>query len=410
MYSGKGKAPDRSGREAGNSQRGNFARYGRGGLNNQGSQNHFATAGQGKPTTAGPFGTFSGGSEGQTSGRGRGGGFNNQGSQNHSVAAGQGQPYTTGQSDTLSGPSTGQFNGRGRGGGFHGGSPSSRSRAEQLTVNLGALTPGAAVAIDCEGVVLHAYQGSAKKGCGRFSVVAEDGTIIYDTFCYYPREAEGRPPLQRCNLGVKYKDIIPSRGAQPIAEVVLVATQIFNRAGVIVGHAIKNELDMLSDVDWSGYVLRDTQVEYGGGLENAAKYNLGQHDLQTNGHSSVEDAKATMKLYLLRRSNMDATQTDRGRKKDLTVAAEPIMPTVPITTTTPVVPSGAFDTLSISTASKDREPEQVASLSSTTRATANSQGLAVVGTARPPTEPPKKTWASVVASGKAVSKESRRMW
>lgn len=95
--------------------------------------------------------------------------------------------------------------------------PPYQCRAQQLQVNLDALTPGTAVAIDCEGQTLWARDGPEKNGCGQFAAVTEDGTIIYDPYCFYPPEERARPPHPRFNLGVLAGDVRPENGAQPIA-------------------------------------------------------------------------------------------------------------------------------------------------------------------------------------------------
>jgi hypothetical protein len=125
---------------------------------------------------------------------------------------------------------------------------------------MNAFKAGSAIAIDCESVILDDEESIRKKGCGRFSVTAEDGKVIYDTFVYYPADVRHRPLPQWLNLGVKYPDILRYNGAQPIAEVAKIAEQIFNKAGVIVGHAIENEMHMLRDVDWDSHQskVRDT--------------------------------------------------------------------------------------------------------------------------------------------------------
>lgn len=54
---------------------------------------------------------------------------------------------------------------------------------------------------------------------------------------YYPKGVAHRPDPQRLNLGVKYKDILPQNGAQPHAKVLEAIKAIFDKSGIIIGHA-----------------------------------------------------------------------------------------------------------------------------------------------------------------------------
>lgn len=199
-----------------------------------------------------------------------------------------------------------------------------RCRAQQREVRLDLVKPGEAIAIDCEGVILDDEVGIRKKGVGRFSVVNEKGQIIYDTFVYYPDDVAHRPPPQWLDLGVKYKDIMPANGAQPLAEVLKIAERIFDKAGVIVGHAVHNDMDMLRGVPWHKYhnKIRDTQQlpEYRalarGRDGNVALAILSDrvlnHQIQQDGHSSVDDADATGKLYARRKDAIEAMYANTG--------------------------------------------------------------------------------------------------
>lgn len=180
-------------------------------------------------------------------------------------------------------------------------------RAEQLTPRLDLVTPGSPVAVDCEGVILPKNTGWRRHGVGRISIVNIDGQVIYDTFVHYPREVEARPSPQRLKLGVKYQDLFPSNGAQPHAAVLAAAKSVFDKSGIVVGHAAENDMQMLDGIDFDDYVVRDTQKMRGWPFEGSNPHQPGlkalaagvlDRDIQGEEHSSVEDARATMDLFL----------------------------------------------------------------------------------------------------------------
>lgn len=180
-------------------------------------------------------------------------------------------------------------------------------RAEQLTPLLDLVTPGCPVAVDCEGLLLPKNEGWRKTGLGRVSIVNMRGQVIYDTFVYYPSDVEHRPPPQYLGLGVKYKDIRPENGAQSHAKVLTAVKSIFDKSGIVIAHAAHNDIQMLDGIDFDPYVVRDTQCMTGfphngrrrglPGLAALAHEVLGRN-IQFGEHSSVEDAQATMDLFL----------------------------------------------------------------------------------------------------------------
>lgn len=159
------------------------------------------------------------------------------------------------------------------------------------------------------------YKGWRSHGVGCCSIVNVDGQVVYDTFVYYPKDVEHRPSPQWLKLGVKYKDIVPENGAQPHAEVLANAKAIFDNSGVVIAHAAINDERMLYPLDFSAYMVRDTQnfVEYRNNdrrrsvaaLSMLASSVLGR-SIQVEKHSSVEDAQATMDLFLLHYKNYEA--------------------------------------------------------------------------------------------------------
>lgn len=192
-------------------------------------------------------------------------------------------------------------------------------RAHQLHPRLDLVTPGKPVAIDCEGMILDGEEGDAKRGLGRFSAVDENENIIMDTFVYYPKDVPHRPDPQWLGLGVKYKDILAENGARPVAEVLKDVQAILDKSGIVVGHAIHNDAKMLRGVSFEKVEVRDTQQlwEYRDyakrgdpSLKDLSRILLGR-DIQGKGHSSVEDASATMKLYQIRKEAMERQQGRR---------------------------------------------------------------------------------------------------
>jgi RNA exonuclease 4 len=205
-----------------------------------------------------------------------------------------------------------------------------KCRAGQRTPRLDLVTPGSPVALDCEGVLLPQNVGREKCGIGRVSMTNVDGKVVYDSFVHYPDDVEHRPSPQRLCLGVKYKDIMPKNGAQPHAKVLADAKSVFDKSGIIVAHAASNDTNMLRGIDFSGYVIRDTQdlwwEPYTGdrsrGLASIASSVLGR-SIQTMEHSSVEDARATMDLFLFYRKH---SQHEAGRGYD----GEPLVKSTPV--------------------------------------------------------------------------------
>lgn len=188
---------------------------------------------------------------------------------------------------------------------------------------LDGLQPGKAVAVDCEGVELLSENGKIKsgkekKGLGRISVVDEVGKVRYDTIVCYPEEINWKIPAPWKKLGVKYPDLRPENGAQPLAKVLKDVKTIFDISALVVGHGFENEEDYLRGIDFSNYEIRDTQraAEYqqyakstiqGPALKDLSEILLNT-PIQQESHSSIVDARATMRLYLRERQSIDAAQ------------------------------------------------------------------------------------------------------
>ncbi|KAI7313518.1 hypothetical protein KC315_g11630 [Hortaea werneckii] len=194
-----------------------------------------------------------------------------------------------------------------------------RYRAQQLQPRLDLVTSKKPLAVDCEGVILEEEVGASKKGHGRVSIVNSEGQAVYDTFVYYPEDVPHRPPPQRLKLGVKYNDIKPTNGAQPISDVIKNVQALFDKAEIVVMHAASNDVQMLKGITWTKLTLYDTQTlpEYcrltspdRPSLKFLTKMELGDEIQEgSDGHCSVEDARATMKLYLLQKSAFERDQS-----------------------------------------------------------------------------------------------------
>lgn len=179
-------------------------------------------------------------------------------------------------------------------------------RAQQRIPRLDLVTPGSPVAVDCEGLIPPQEKGWRRHGVGRLSIVNVDGQVVYDTFVYYPG-VEHRPSPPRLRMEVRFKDILPANGAQKHTEALADARAIFDKSGIVVAHSAANDERMLLGIDFSDYVVRDTQD-----FDECRQLNGGQppglamlaadvleRSIQVEEHSSIEDARATMDLFLL---------------------------------------------------------------------------------------------------------------
>jgi len=192
-------------------------------------------------------------------------------------------------------------------------------RAEQRKARLELVTPGSPVAVDCEGVILARNVGWRRQGVGRISIVNVAGQVVYDTFVYYPAHIEHRPSPQRLKLGVTKQDIRPQNGAQPLAKVLAAAKAIFDKSGIVVAHTATNDVHMLDGIDFDKYVVRDTQLlydsSYGHSLPalSSLSNSVLHRNIQSEEHSSVEDARATMDLFLAYRDGNESDCDHAGQ-------------------------------------------------------------------------------------------------
>ncbi|SMQ53707.1 unnamed protein product [Zymoseptoria tritici ST99CH_3D7] len=153
--------------------------------------------------------------------------------------------------------------------------------------------------------------GRNRQKPGRVSMTNSDGKIVYDVFVYFPSK-KGHHYWRNSraqNFGCYNADVKPSNGARPIAEVEENVHNLFANS-VAVGHAVLNDLEIWESWVFNGVAYRDTQkiAKYqqfalaakDPSLSRLAMFVLNRPFRSEGGeHSSVEDAQATMELYLL---------------------------------------------------------------------------------------------------------------
>eukprot|EP00066_Takifugu_rubripes_P010138 XP_003977719.1 PREDICTED: interferon-stimulated 20 kDa exonuclease-like 2 [Takifugu rubripes] len=166
--------------------------------------------------------------------------------------------------------------------------------------SLSAGIPSNYLAIDCEMV------GTGPKGSvsqlGRCSLVSYDGDVVYDKFI--------KPPVPVTDYRTRWSGIRPRDLANatpfPVARKEILKLLM---GKVVIGHAIHNDFKVLS-YSHPAALTRDTMripllnakaglaVTECASLKRLTKA-IFKRDIQTGkkGHSSVEDARATMELY-----------------------------------------------------------------------------------------------------------------
>ena len=169
---------------------------------------------------------------------------------------------------------------------------------------------GKYVAIDCEmvGVGPHPDRESA---LARISAVNFDGDQIYDSYVK-PKEpvTDWRTPVS----GITPKHMADARTLEEVQKAI--ASILDGK--ILVGHAIRNDLDALM-LSHPRRDIRDTARhppfrKYAGGgsprLKVLASALLGL-DIQSGEHSSVEDARAAMLLF---RQDKDAFAREHAKR------------------------------------------------------------------------------------------------
>ena len=168
---------------------------------------------------------------------------------------------------------------------------------------------GQYVAMDCEMV---GVGGSDERSVlARVSIVNYHGTQIYDSFV---RPKEFVTDWRTHVSGVSAKNMATARTFEEVhAEVAEIL-----KDRVLVGHAIKNDLDVLM-IGHPKKDIRDTSRfsgfrKYASGrtpsLKKLAKEVLGV-EIQSGQHSSIEDARATMLLFRRNKQEFDLEHAKR---------------------------------------------------------------------------------------------------
>ena len=178
--------------------------------------------------------------------------------------------------------------------------------ASMDTINVGLsedVEIGKYVGIDCEMVGVGGDED--RSVLARVSMVNFHGTQVYDSFV---RPKEFVTDWRTHVSGVSTKDMATARAFEDVqAEV---AAKLKDR--IIVGHAIKNDLEAMM-LGHPKKDIRDTSKfsgfrKYSAGktpsLKKLAKEVLGV-DIQAGEHSSIEDARATMLLFRRHKSAFD---------------------------------------------------------------------------------------------------------
>ncbi|ORY28641.1 ribonuclease H-like domain-containing protein [Naematelia encephala] len=172
-----------------------------------------------------------------------------------------------------------------------------------LALSEGKRAPGNYIAIDCEMVGLGPL--GSESALARVSIVNYHGHTLLDTFVA-PRERV--TDWRTWVSGVRESDMI---GAPEFEEVQKKVAELLE-GRVLVGHAIANDLKALL-LDHPGPMIRDTQrckplrekaKTKVPSLRKLVAMELGL-EIQKGSHSSVTDARATMALYRLHKTQWE---------------------------------------------------------------------------------------------------------
>ncbi|XP_037032223.1 NFX1-type zinc finger-containing protein 1-like isoform X2 [Bradysia coprophila] len=167
--------------------------------------------------------------------------------------------------------------------------------------------------IDCEMVGVGNFKISA---LGRVSIVNEFGYCVYDTFV---NPLEEITDYNTQFSGIRVGDL---EGAPPIDLVVEKVASIVN-GRILVGHSIHNDLDVLK-LNHPSVAIRDTAnyFQHRNGskrtpsLKNLIK-NFFNATIQDGEHCSIQDAQATLGLYLLVSEEWEKDALERRKKANL---------------------------------------------------------------------------------------------
>jgi hypothetical protein len=227
--------------------------------------------------------------------------------------------------------------------------------------------------------MLAPVHGKIPKGIGRVSVVNEKLELVYDTFVHY-EDRPHRPDPQFLNLGVKTADIKPYNGAQLYEDVLEALKALFNKSGGLVAHAFRSDASMLKDLDFSDYDCHDTQdvqAYYAlnrnkpPGLSMLASDVLGVYLDRTDGHSSIDDARVKMQLWVYHITGTIpqlATTSGPVSAATATTTSDPVPTASAITKAAPVPAVTATTTSTAATTASTTVTSKVSATSSRTEA------------------------------------------
>ncbi|GIZ39110.1 hypothetical protein CKM354_000250100 [Cercospora kikuchii] len=194
-----------------------------------------------------------------------------------------------------------------------------KCHGKQILPRLDLVRAGRPVFLDVEGIELTDLSSVLMKGVGRVSVVNEKDEIVLDTFVSYPSDVSHRPGWYKSGVG--WKDIRPDNFARPIGVVLHELKAIFDKAGTVVGHALENEQQYLRGLPWSHWHLRDTQrfsgfAQYAGNPEHprpglkVLALSVAGIKIQEKVHCSVQDARATRRIYSMHSDGIEKEQSE----------------------------------------------------------------------------------------------------
>lgn len=170
--------------------------------------------------------------------------------------------------------------------------------------------PGKYVALDCEMVGI-GPEPNRDSALARVSLVNYHGHQVYDSYVQMP------PKVEVTDYRTAVSGIEPRHLRKDVArtfEEVRSDLKILLGGRILVGHAVKNDLDVLI-LKHDKRLIRDTskfskfrqlatKAGWTPGLKMLAQKLLGV-EIQTGAHSSVEDARATMALFRLEKDEFE---------------------------------------------------------------------------------------------------------
>ena len=171
------------------------------------------------------------------------------------------------------------------------------------------------VGFDCE--MVGVGEDGATSALARATVLAQDGEILLDR---YVRPQEEITDFRTEKSGIRPGDLLGAPSFHQVRDEVVSALQ----GRIIVGHELGFDFSALDWLPPQGKI-RDTAVYFHDyeagktrGLKDLAETKLGW-TIQTGEHSSVEDARAALKLYFRRQEEweeftkrMEASKTSFG--------------------------------------------------------------------------------------------------